>query len=96
MVYKCPKCGNENPDDSKFCGNCGATLHPNTVWYSRGYRERRSRRVSFWLLLLGLIIILWGASDLVRMYYGVNIPWWPIILIIIGIYIIARSLEHRR
>ena len=23
---RCPRCGNENPDDNRFCGMCGATL----------------------------------------------------------------------
>jgi len=26
---KCPKCHFENPGDTRFCGNCGASLHPS-------------------------------------------------------------------
>jgi serine/threonine-protein kinase len=26
---KCPKCQYENPDDTRFCGNCAAQLHPS-------------------------------------------------------------------
>jgi len=26
MTKKCPECGNENPDNSSFCKNCGADL----------------------------------------------------------------------
>ncbi|MBM3284820.1 MAG: zinc-ribbon domain-containing protein [Candidatus Aminicenantes bacterium] len=28
MPMKCPRCHAENRDDSKFCGNCAAPLHP--------------------------------------------------------------------
>lgn len=24
----CPDCGNENPDDARFCGDCGKALQP--------------------------------------------------------------------
>lgn len=24
----CPRCGHENPDDAKFCAECGTPLHP--------------------------------------------------------------------
>jgi len=27
MTIKCPKCQHENPDDTTFCGKCGAKLH---------------------------------------------------------------------
>jgi len=27
----CSKCGSENPDEAKFCGNCGATIVAATV-----------------------------------------------------------------
>ena len=29
MANKCPKCQSDNPDDTKFCGNCAAPLHPS-------------------------------------------------------------------
>ena len=32
----CPKCGAQQPDGAKFCGNCGATL--------QGGGSERSRR----------------------------------------------------
>jgi len=25
---KCPKCHFENPEDTRFCGNCATLLHP--------------------------------------------------------------------
>ena len=28
MGIKCPKCGAENPDTLKFCGECGTKLLP--------------------------------------------------------------------
>ncbi|MFQ5976077.1 MAG: zinc-ribbon domain-containing protein, partial [Candidatus Hydrothermarchaeales archaeon] len=26
---KCLKCHHKNPEDIRFCGNCGASLHPS-------------------------------------------------------------------
>jgi len=31
MTIHCYKCQSENPHDSKFCGECGATLKPSSV-----------------------------------------------------------------
>jgi rRNA maturation endonuclease Nob1 len=28
QVIICPKCGNPNPSENKFCGTCGQTLYP--------------------------------------------------------------------
>lgn len=28
QVIICPKCGNRNPSENKFCGNCGQALYP--------------------------------------------------------------------
>lgn len=36
----CHKCGENNPDEAKFCKNCGARLKKEeTVKKSRGYRS---------------------------------------------------------
>jgi uncharacterized membrane protein YvbJ len=44
----CPSCGKANPDDSKFCENCGATLNsaakpaaPAQPLMSRRHKRRR-------------------------------------------------------
>jgi serine/threonine protein kinase len=29
MAIKCPKCHSDNPEDTRFCGNCAAPLHPS-------------------------------------------------------------------
>jgi serine/threonine protein kinase len=29
VLIKCPKCHSDNPDDTRFCGNCAAPLHPS-------------------------------------------------------------------
>jgi len=29
MPVKCPRCHSDNPDDTRFCGNCASPLHPS-------------------------------------------------------------------
>jgi len=104
MVY-CTKCGYENVDDSKFCAKCGSPLYPSAGEPERmveGYRPRRPERDmcfgipgGFWGLLIGLAVVLWGLSEITRMYYNFPIPWWPIVVIIIGIVMIARAYSRR-
>lgn len=47
---KCPYCGNESPNDTKFCANCGAQINiaqhqpilqqpPNQQYYSQQYQQ---------------------------------------------------------
>lgn len=47
---KCPYCGNENPNDTKFCAHCGAQINiaqhqpilqqpPNQQYYSQQYQQ---------------------------------------------------------
>jgi len=105
MVY-CIKCGYENADDSKFCAKCGGALYPTvgapTEKRVEGAPPRRPERDmcfgfsgGFWALLIGFAIILWGISEVVRIYYHFDIAWWPIIVIIVGIFIIARAASRR-
>ena len=105
MVY-CTKCGFENADDTKFCAKCGNPLYPSPEAPPErrveGFRPRRMERDmcfgtsgGFWALLIGLAIVLWGLSEITRFYYGLNIPWWPLIAIIIGVFVIYRASQRR-
>ena len=105
MVY-CTKCGYENVDDSKFCAKCGNALYPSAEAPSErrveGYRPRRPERDmcfglpgGFWALLIGFAIVLWGLSEITRIYYRVEIPWWPLIVIIVGLFMVVRAFRHR-
>jgi len=105
MVY-CTKCGFENADDSKFCAKCGAPLYPSVGEPPQRrveeYGRRRPEREmcfgisgGFWALLIGLAIVLWGVSEIIQIYSGFAFPWWPIIVIIIGVFMIARYLRRQ-
>lgn len=100
MVY-CVKCGTKNPDDAQVCSKCGAQLY--TTGESRHYR--RMENECFGLprggmiagIVIGLIIILAGASFLIQaLYPGINFPWFPIVIIIFGVLILAGALYNRR
>jgi hypothetical protein len=97
MVY-CTKCGVENPDDAVNCTKCGASLNATPF---RGYRRygwegdiHFGGRGNVWGIVIGLFIIMIGASSLL----GVDI-WdkiWPAFLMLIGLVIIANSFTRRR
>ncbi len=97
----CPKCGQENPDGSKFCSNCGTNLigaetkSPSSRYLRTRSYEWRNRRQLFWPFLIGFFLIIWGLSQILEIYYRISIPWWPIILVAIGVYLIIRALMHR-
>jgi len=99
MVY-CVKCGTKNPDDAQVCSKCGAQLY--TTGESTHYR--RMENECFGLprggmivgIVIGLIIILAGVSFLVQQVYHIDIPWFPIVIIIFGILILAGALYGRR
>ncbi len=42
-------------------------------------------------LAIGLIIVIAGLSLLLQELYGINIPWWPFVIIIFGIIIIIGA-----
>ena len=37
----CPQCAHENPDDHKFCGECGAKLPPRPFVVNDYFQDRR-------------------------------------------------------
>ena len=102
MVY-CTKCGTNNIDGATVCVNCGASLYGASgegrlylghVRYEREYGPRRGRLVVG--IFIGLIIILAGFSLLIAELYGIDIPWMPIIMILIGVFVLLRLLQVRR
>jgi len=108
LMVRCTKCGSENPDDSRFCANCGNALYPTAPGEtSQGRFERFDKRRPerdmcfgtsagfFWPIIIGVAILLWGVSMIAETVYGTQIPWWPVILIIVGALIIAQALRRR-
>ncbi len=104
MVY-CTKCGTLNPDTATNCSNCGAPLYSTTApprdkqYYMQHHYRRRydeeyypKRSSGVGLLIAGLIIITVGLA----LYFGqIGLffqYFWPIILVVIGIWLLIRGL----
>jgi uncharacterized membrane protein YvbJ len=105
MVY-CSKCGTLNADDAKVCIKCGAPLQgaSSETAYSPYWRHRRYEGdyyhyrsgAGIGALILGVIVILIGLSVLFSQVYGFNFPFWPTILVLIGIWILYSGLRRNR
>lgn len=105
MVY-CSKCGTQNDDKATNCSNCGAPLYSVGERYPGSEREhyRRVENECFGLpngraiagIVFGAIIILIGLTFFLQATYNININFWPFILVIIGILIVAGALYGRR
>ncbi len=105
MVY-CSKCGTLKSNDANVCIKCGSLLHGKTTDanYSQYWRHRRYEGEYYHFrggsgigaLVFGFIIILIGLSLLLSEMYGFNFPWWPTILILIGIWILFVGLRRSR
>jgi uncharacterized membrane protein YvbJ len=96
MVY-CTKCGTNNAEDATVCVNCGAPLYGASgegrvymghVRYERGYGSH-GRGGLIAGLIIGIVVIFIGLSFLLR-EYGIPVPWWEIIIIVLGIYLVWR------
>jgi tetrahydromethanopterin S-methyltransferase subunit E len=97
----CTKCGTNNVDTASVCVNCGAPLFgasdkrtPRVTRYDREYGYHRRGRPLVGIFI-GLIIILAGFGLLLSELYGIDLPWGPIILILIGVFILVRLLLVR-
>ena len=104
MVY-CSKCGTLNNDAANVCSKCGAPLNADQEQTGPAWRRRHNegeyhryhgRGGGIPALIIGVIIIVIGLSFLLSEVYGVSIPWWPIIVIVIGVWLIARAAMWRR
>jgi len=100
VVY-CTKCGTNNVDTAAVCVNCGEPLYgasgerkPHVTRYDREYSHRR-RGQPLVGIFIGLMIILAGFGLLLSELYGIDIPWGPIIFILIGVFILIRLLMVR-
>jgi hypothetical protein len=104
MVY-CTKCGTNNVEGAKVCVNCGAPLYGSSgvggayegrVRYERRYHSHmRSGTIAG--LVIGVLIIFIGLSLLLEQY-GITVPWFEILIILLGVYLIWRwfSFRNRR
>jgi uncharacterized membrane protein YvbJ len=101
MVY-CTKCGANNADDAKVCIQCGAPLYP--VRAERETYRRRREDECFGIphggvvatLVFGVIIVIFGLGLILSELYQISIPWWSIIIIIVGILMIVGAIYRYR
>lgn len=97
MVY-CTKCGTKNEDGAVVCVQCGEPLSGSRHTY------RRERDACFggawggagWILFFGLLLVLWGFTSLLSAATGVQIDFWPMLLILLGVMIIVGVFARRR
>lgn len=100
MVY-CTKCGTENEEDAQTCTNCGNDMKP------LAYKHRRKdwdmeddcfggRSRTTWPMLIGIFLILLGASTLLDdVYWWANFDTlWPLFIIAIGVLIITNAMKR--
>ncbi|XHH09801.1 MAG: zinc-ribbon domain-containing protein [Candidatus Bathyarchaeia archaeon] len=110
MVY-CTKCGTQNPDTATNCSNCGASLktsyganpqdwqnyrlHRESRHYDREYSKRNG---GIGLLIAGIIVLILGLTLLTGNFGLFLMYFWPIILVVLGIWLLIRGLiwSHRR
>ncbi|MCS7120342.1 MAG: zinc ribbon domain-containing protein [Nitrososphaerota archaeon] len=100
MVY-CAKCGAQNPDDARYCIQCGTPLHISRERKEKEEKHEKHEKSEIWsprlfLLLIGFIIFFWGLNQLLEVLLSVSVPLMPVILMIIGLYIIYRALTRTR
>jgi uncharacterized membrane protein YvbJ len=99
LVY-CVKCGTKNEEDAKVCNKCGASLYA----VGEGEHYRRVESECFGIprgnlvvgIFFGLIIIFLGISTLLNQVYNINLPWWPVVIILFGLLIIAGAVYRMR
>lgn len=71
------------------------------VWYARHTDERDAcldpfRPLRYFWLIIGLLILWWGFSSLLEIYFQITLHIWPFVLIAIGLYIIYRVLSRSK
>ncbi len=104
LVY-CSRCGTLNPDTSTNCSNCGAPLAPvENRPFSRYERRRyyqeqygyRHQGNGIGLLIAGLFILVLGLAALTGSWAVFWQYFWPIVLILIGVWLLSWGLRRNR
>ncbi len=62
----CPKCGNQNPDDARFCGACNAALTASSA--------PRKKKTPFWLTAIICAVVFAASSFLARSLFAAPEP----------------------
>ncbi|MGF3522056.1 MAG: hypothetical protein ACQXXJ_03040 [Candidatus Bathyarchaeia archaeon] len=83
-----------NSDEANVCSKCGTIL----VKQRSSFMEMRHHRhrAGAGALMAGLIIIILGFIFLISDVWNINIPWWPLVIIAVGVWLVARSVMRQR
>ncbi len=102
----CSACNYENDDDAEFCARCGAHLaEEKKVRYVEkkeedcyGSEEDECFGLPYGGAICGLIFGLFIVLGAVGLFFGWSIwdYFWPIILVIIGVLIVAGAIYSMR
>ena len=53
-------------------------------------------RISFWAFLIGTLLLIFGivgvANELFHM--DINIPWWPILALLLAVWILSHAFKE--
>jgi ribosomal protein L40E len=94
LVY-CWRCGEENDDEAVHCKKCGALIAALPLKSEEARFTEKSPLIG---IFFGLLMILAGLIWLLEPY----VPWltwsnlWPILVILLGLYIILKALGMGR
>jgi len=89
MKIKCPLCGFENEEGSKFCKNCNGPLskqyysEQNPYIRKRGI-DRERIKITLSLLFIAVVFILAMFSEMIAMLSDPYSFWWWIAFIFLG------------
>jgi len=98
-LIKCPKCGSDNKDDSKFCASCGSALYVERVKRRDDcFGPNEPEKACFGLpyggivigIVIGLFIVILGIAQLLDVNISAYIG--PFILILIGVLIVVGAI----